>query len=334
MNPTSFRGLAAKLGVAASTVSRAFHGDPRISRATRERVMALIRKEGYQLDPTVSVGMSKIRQQQFYRETIAWCADKPRDHLPWFESLYASAEDFGTRLGYKIEFFHYGRGDPHAYTRLSRSWKSRGIQGVILGPLQVRPKNLNFAWDDFAWVMIGRPFEQPALHSVGRDFGSDIETALRWLSARGCRRVVFLLNSRDHYSLQRDTLRESLAHYEEARNRPRRPYFDLGTEKPERLASWLQTSRPDGLILPSLQRGQVEAILRPLLKTLPTVFLSGYRVGVEPGQAWFNPRFEVMGHSSVNLLHRLLSNREFGIPTYRQRIIVDSPFSELPAPCP
>jgi len=321
MSPPSFRQIAAKLGLSASTVSRAFHQDPRIRPETVRRVMAALKAEDYQLDPIVSIGMSKIRQRRFYRETIAWCGDSPRKSAPWVESLFQSAEDYGARLGYKIEYFHFERNHPAALARLGAIWKARGIRGVLLGPFRSTYENLSFPWSDFAWVVIGRPFERPALHSLGRDYPTDIRTALRWLGEQGCRRVCFLQDPGTGYAFRQPLLLASLAHYHGIRPRPRTPCFEPDARQPEKFNAWLKENRPDGLILPHWR----EPLLRRL-DSLPTVLLTSPATSAKPGQRYFSPRFEVMGQSAANLLHRLLSNRELGIPAYKQSIVINSHF--------
>ncbi len=52
------RNIAVPAGVSASTVSRALEGDPRVSRETRERIMAIAQEQGY--TPTLSRGLSSL----------------------------------------------------------------------------------------------------------------------------------------------------------------------------------------------------------------------------------------------------------------------------------
>lgn len=288
--------------------------------------MTALKAEGYQLDPIVSLGMSKIRQGRFYRETIAWCGDHPRESMPWFEPMFQAAEDFGNRLGYKIEYFTIDGKNPSSLSQLGGIWKARGIRGVLLGPFESSRENLAFPWQEFAWVVIGRPFENPALHSVARDYATDIRTALRWLGEQGCRRVCFLQDPGASHSFRQPLLLASLVHYYGVRAKPRTPYFEPDTRQPEKFRMWLKDNRPDGLVMPHDPAPPLRRMLQPVLDSLPSVFLTFSDVSAFPPQGCFSTRFEGMGQSSINLLHRLLSNREVGIPSYKQSVILTSRF--------
>lgn len=291
--------------------------------------MEMVKEAGYQLDPMVSGGMSKIRQRQFFRETLAWCSDKPRASTPWFEPMFQAAEDYGMRLGYKIEPFHFEKAHPTSFRRLVSVWKARGIRGVLLGPFRSTQESLAMPWDDFAWVVIGRPFDHPALHSVGRDFQADIQIALNWLRDKDCRRVCFLLDTETVYPFQGPLHLSSLVHYNGVRAKPQTPCFKPNPSRPQEFRSWMEKNRPDGLILPHKPQNRLGRMVQPLLDTLPSVYLTLTEGLKRPNQACFRTRFEVMGQSSVNLLHRLLTNRELGIPSYKQSILIDSQFMKM-----
>ncbi|HBR94394.1 MAG TPA: hypothetical protein DEA90_09550 [Opitutae bacterium] len=324
MKQPSFRQIAQKLGLSASTVSRALHKDPRIRPETAKRVMDALKEEGYELDPAVSVGMSKIRQRSFYRESIAWCGTAPRESCPWFEPMFQSAEDYGARLGYKIEHFSFERDSSSNFQQLSNKWKAQGIKGVVLGPFKDQQRNLSFRWRDFAWVVIGQPFEDPALHSVGRDYLADIRRALDWLKKQGSRRPCFLQQKESSYAYKNPLLLSSITNYNDSHANIPTPCFEPDDTNPEALRTWEKQNRPDGLILPHYPSPKLQRLLQPLLDTMPVVFLTSPNVSLPSNHAYFQPRFEVMGQASINLLHRLLFNRELGIPSYKQSIYLDS----------
>ncbi|MFH1496702.1 MAG: LacI family DNA-binding transcriptional regulator [Verrucomicrobiota bacterium] len=322
MNHT-LRQIAARLGLSASTVSRALHRDPLVNKATMERVLAAVGKAGYQLDPVVSAGMSKIRRRHFYRETLAWCGDSPRESMPWLAPLFGSFEDYGARLGYNLECFHFERPTPRSLARQAAVWRARGIRGVLLGPFRSEHTELPFRWEELAWIMIGHPPESPVLHSVGRDYESDIKSALAWLEARGCRRPCFILDPGVNHLFKEPMLRASLLYYEGRRARPKAPLHELASGRPELFAAWVEANRPDGLILPRSLRPSLRRLIEPVLH-LPRISLSPPDSPGARGTAHFTARYEVMGQVAVNLLHRLLSNREFGLPAYKQTIVLDS----------
>jgi len=319
----TLRHIAARLGVSVATVSRALREDPRVRPETARRVLAAVAATGYQPDPVVSAGMAKIRRRDFYRETLAWCGDCPRGEQPWLAPLFRAVEDYGARLGYGVEYYHFERPTPRALARLASIWRARGIRGVLLGPLRAGHAELPFPWDGLAWVTIGHVLESPVLHSVERDYAADIATGLVWLKRRGCRRPCFLLDPGVAHLFRKPLVQASLLHYHRASPRPREPYHELDPSAPEAFLAWFKANRPDGVVLPRSLSPALERMTRPLAG-LPRVFLSTPERSDPQTDLHFTARFEVIGQVSVNLLHRLLGNREFGVPAYKQTVALSS----------
>lgn len=327
----SLREIADKLGVSTSTVSRALHRSPLVNAATLERVRSALEQEGYWLDPIVSAGMSRIRQQTFYRETLVWCGDSPRESMPWLADFFRAVEDYGARLGYAVEYFHFAKGTQRELARLASIWRARGIRGVILGPFLGAHETLVFPWKGFAWISIGHAVETPVLHSVGRDYVSDMRTALAWLETHGVRRPCCVLDPRVSHLFREPLLPVMLAHYHGRPRAPGEPLHELDPTKAGAFEAWFKRARPDGVILPRALRGPLREMTSSL-DGLPQVLLSPLDEPDGRGTPHFVARYEVIGQVAVNLLHRLLNNREFGLPAYRQTVALDSLWSETGAP--
>lgn len=289
-------------------------------RATTERVQAALKQAGYQLDPVVSAGMSKIRQRSFYRETLAWCGDCPRETMPWLSSFFRSVENYGARLGYAVEYFHFRQGTPRELARLASIWRARGIRGVLLGPFRSGRTGLAFPWEGFAWVSIGHAVDTPTLHSVGRDYATDIKTALDWLKSQGCRGPCFIQDPEVAHLFRRPMLEAALLHYHGASPRPREPFYEIDPKRPEAFGRWFRANRPDGVIL-SRKLSEPLRRMTAAVDGLPQVLLSSTETR---GVAHFTARYEVIGQAAVNLTHRLLINREFGLPAYKQTVALNS----------
>lgn len=323
MSRPTLRKMAAELDLSIATLSRTLHDDPRVHPSTRERVKEKLRNEGYVVDPVVSAGMSKIRQGDFYRETLAWCGSTPPGKMPWLEPFFRSAEGFGARLGYRLEYFHFSRPDATHLRRLASIWKARGIRGVLLGPFHGRFENLAFPWEDFAWVVVGHAVDSPILHSVGRDYDSDIRAGLAWLEQKGCQRPCFLLDPAIGHIFREPFLRATMEYYRNKRTKPRTPYFELEATHPHRFRTWLRMNRPDSILLP----GPIPPGLLPATRDivpLPTVLFSPPDRMIWPDGIHFTVRFEEIGRSCVSLLHRLLFNGDLGIPAYKETVIISS----------
>ncbi|QYY35642.1 LacI family DNA-binding transcriptional regulator [Ruficoccus sp. ZRK36] len=331
MSQPSLRQIAAQLGVSASTVSRALHGDPRISEKTAERVQQALGGAGYQLDPVVSAGLSRVRQKNFYRETLAWCGDAAPDQMPWLEPFFESLKDYGTRLGYDVQHFHFSKPTAAALKRMASVWRARGIRGVILGPFVEARQSLPFPWEDLSWVRVGDTLMEPGLHAVGRDYRVDIEQALAWLKSRGCRRPGFVVETDRAHVFRRPLMQAAMMYEEGAWGR--KLFYELDPEKPEGVVQWLHRTRPDGLVLSWQLSGATRSIAKALGK-LPRVQLSPSPQGGEPGVPYFTARYPVIGQSAVNLLHRMLGNAEYGLPAYRQTVMLSSVWSDADSSAP
>lgn len=321
----SLREIAKRAGVSAATVSRVIHSDPRISEATQQRVRHHLQAQGYELDPIVSTGMSRIRRKEFHRETIVVCSDKPREATPWLHTMFKALDDYGAQLGYRIEYTHFNSTTQRELNRLVRIWRARGFRAVLLGPFNRNYKNLPFQWDGMAWVCLGRALESPVLHLISRDYALDIQKAVAWLEAKGCRRLGFLYASSESHTFYSAFYQAGL-------------FYTYGNEAhhsgrcvswiPRRLRAlkdWFSNYQPDGLILSGpLPNSMANAL--PLAMELPKVFLSPSPTS--PSEAQNTPylcaHYEAVGQTSVNMIHRLLQTQQFGLPKFRQTVLLES----------
>ncbi|MDF3130126.1 LacI family DNA-binding transcriptional regulator [Kiritimatiellaeota bacterium B1221] len=316
----SQRQIAARLGISASTVSRALHQDPRVAPGTAQKILEALKDEGYQLDPVVSAGLSRVRRGTFYRETIAWCSDQPRAQKDWLNELFDSAAKFGNRSGYHIEHYHFNRPTKRELKRLASIWQARGIRGVILGPFHHPYKALPFPWEPFAWVALGHTWVDHSLHVVGRDFLLDIRNGIEWLRHQGCHRPGFILNRTNNPFLRPPLIQGAYSHYYGQTAEPTHPFFEVKQGNKKKLSEWIHRHQPDSLILSSPE----DLRDHPLLCDLPVVQLSTPQNTPPPNTLYFIPPYKSAGPSAVNFLHRLITNREFGLPTHQQSVLITS----------
>ncbi len=321
--PPSQRKIAAQLGVSASTVSRALHQDPRVAPETSRRILEALKTQGYQLDPVVSAGLSRVRRGSFYRETLAWCTDQPRAEKEWLKPLFDSAEEFGTRGGYQIEYFNFEKPTKRELKRLASIWQARGIRGVILGPFNNAYEELPFPWEPFAWVVLGHTWVNHSIHVVGRDFLLDIRNGIDWLRAQGCQRPGFILNRTGNPFLRTPLIQSAFSQYHGVSDALPQPFFEVKKDRPEAFSNWLQINQPDSLVLSSPE-GLFDSSIASRFRKLPTVQLSVSSPAPQPNVLLFDPPYNSAGPTAVNILHRLITNREFGLPAYQQSVLLTS----------
>lgn len=325
----SLRQLADQLHLSVATVSMALRQDPRIRPETAQRVKVLAERVGYHSDPVVSEGLSRIRKGVFYRETLAWCFDEDPKNLYWLKTLFQSTEDYGRRMGYKLEYCFFANGETRTLKRMAEIWKARGIRGVLLGPFRHTRANLPFPWQDFVWVSIDGAVTQPAIHQVGRDYERDIAHGLGLLTQRGCSRPGFVVEDQQVKAFREPLLRAALAFYHRSPNPPPEPYVETSTPHPRHFAGWLKQNRPDCIVV---SRAMAPAFIS-LAPDLPMVILSEY-LPCRPLEISFGANYETMGQSAVNFMHRMLATRQIGIPECEQSVLISSHVQFHPRPGP
>ncbi|HSI07662.1 MAG TPA: LacI family DNA-binding transcriptional regulator, partial [Rariglobus sp.] len=178
------RTLAAELGVAPITVSRALRGHDTVRAELAARVRKLAKQRGYRADPVVAEVMGGLGRSKGarYRETIAFVWTHERSE--------SSAEERGARataeaLGYRMEVVKpWTQG--LAEHDVSRILWSRGIRGVLLAPNYNRPDpRYELEWAKFATVLMGSSLVNTGLTRVARDYYHDAKLALASLRAAG-----------------------------------------------------------------------------------------------------------------------------------------------------
>src|SRR5687767_9601242 len=75
----SMQTVADRMGVSRATVSLALRNDPRLPKATRERVQAIARELGYRPDPLVSSHMVRVQARKAVKQirTLAFLTAFP-----------------------------------------------------------------------------------------------------------------------------------------------------------------------------------------------------------------------------------------------------------------
>ncbi|WOO43598.1 LacI family DNA-binding transcriptional regulator [Rubellicoccus peritrichatus] len=319
----NLKEIAEKLGISSSTVSRALRDHPRIAAATKARVKAALKEYGYQLDPIVSTGMSRIRKRTFYRETIAWCGDCPPKDMPWLKSFFKSLDEYGLRLGYKVEHYNLLKASKRELNQLTRTWEARGIRGILLGPFSHNRPPLRFAWDNFAWVSVGHAPDKPTLHSVGRNYELDIKNALIWLRQNEYHRPCFILDPEVAHIFKEPLLSAALMFQRNHPNACPEPYFELSDNGGHDFDDWFNRNRPDCVILPRMLQPH-SPVVAFKLKTLKQVYLSPPTRSTRPKGPYFCARYDMIGRVAVAMLHLHLSDSEFGLPDCQQVVKLNS----------
>jgi DNA-binding LacI/PurR family transcriptional regulator len=198
VNPrTTVCDIADKLKVHQSTVSRALKNDRRISKATRDLVMATAKEMNYCPDPMLTslVAYRKSRVPKSYQSTVGWITNYPtRTGWRRYErnAYYVGACRRAAELGYKVEEFWLGEPGMTQH-RAIQILSARNIRGLLFSPQPRSYSHLNMDWSKFSAIMFGRSIVRPAFHNVDNDHYRSFTLIMRQLKRLGYRRPGFAI---------------------------------------------------------------------------------------------------------------------------------------------
>ena len=191
-----------------TTVSLALRNDPRLPRETRLRIRALADSLGYRPDPMLSAlnfyrsSKDPAKTQPLIAFILRSQAHRPAGHFYSDNQFLQGARRAAERMGYQIVPFQI-ESLPTEGARLSRVFRSRGIDGVIVGCLDVSLRELTMAWDDFSALCIECQHLGLSLHRVGNDQLGVTRTAIRRVIELGYRRIGVAVGEVEETSLRK-----------------------------------------------------------------------------------------------------------------------------------
>ncbi|MCH6259068.1 LacI family transcriptional regulator, partial [Puniceicoccaceae bacterium K14] len=245
--------VARKLGVTASTVSRALRNDPRISNARRKEIKATAEAMGYRPNPLVSALISS-RNSHFDKiaiNTIALVTDyggsthwRDKDVCRWeFEGIAKRADE----LGYKIEEFPLPRFKGDA-KQLSDVIYNRGIRGVLLGFSRARTKKSLIDADRFAIAGLSAYFKRANVDRTNFHGLYNVRLALKEMATLGYKKtglVVPEFNNRISGGLW------TAGYLDWHRTLPSEnrciPFVPTNENAESEFSQWLRSEQPDSL---------------------------------------------------------------------------------------
>lgn len=182
--------LANLAGVSPGTVSRALANKPVVNARTRDRIQALARKHGFQVNQMAS----KLRRQKtgVIAVVIPLGHDR-RQHIsdPFFMTLLGALADELTERGYDLMLSRaIPQDDPEWLDRIVNSGMVDGV--LMIGQSDQFDKIEDVARDYAPLVVWGSHREGQVHCSVGTDNRLGGQMAADFLLARGLRSLVFL----------------------------------------------------------------------------------------------------------------------------------------------
>lgn len=200
----TLRDIAEATGVTRMAVSLALRGKPGVSEETRTKVLKVAEELGYQPDPEVAKLLSRIRSQasQDITSALALLTTGPSP-IAWKRSLterkyVQGAIERAKRYGYRVEEFWLHEPGMSA-GRLGNIIWSRGIEGVILAPLQQDlaedpRRTIDFPFHLFSVVEISETVQEPDLDRAVHDQFTSMHILLAELRKLNYRRIGLVLD--------------------------------------------------------------------------------------------------------------------------------------------
>jgi LacI family transcriptional regulator len=332
MNPDrpTLRSLAAEAGVSAMAFSLALRNRPEIPLPTRRRLQRLARLRGYQPDPTISKLMQHLRMKAPARDQANICGlymanrtGNTQRH-EFAERVHSGLKKRSESLG-----FAYNRIEIPAEasrTRLQDMVLSRGVEGIVLLPMPGQTDLSSLLdWKNFSVVSVTCSVVAPRVHTVIPNHYDNMIEACQRLAAGGFRRIGLAI-SKDWDERVRHRWAGAIAWQNESGGTEPVPAF-LSTVVGPKLAdpgfaAWLQTHRPDVVVVEEIDGNLLNEALRTLpARKRPVVATLDW----PSAQAtWgMDQRPEEIGAVAIETLAGMISRGERGIPARPLSIMVD-----------
>lgn len=182
--------LANLAGVSAGTVSRALADKPMVNARTRERIQALARKHGFQVNQMAS----KLRRQKTgVIAVVIPLGHDQRQHIsdPFFMSLLGALADELTERGYDVMLSRaIPQNDPNWLDRIVNSGM---VDGVLMIGQSDQYDAIEAVARDYSPLVVWGSHRTGQEHcSVGTDNFAGGRIAAEYLLQRGLRSLVFL----------------------------------------------------------------------------------------------------------------------------------------------
>ncbi|WP_157895218.1 LacI family DNA-binding transcriptional regulator [Verrucomicrobium sp. GAS474] len=328
------RQLAAMAGCSHATVSLALRNHPRISEATRKKIVDLASASGYSRDPLVSTLMTQLRTTRRNRATeklaflTLWDTRdgwrKGHQDTSAFQRACVRAEE----LGYEIEEFWAKEPGLNA-KRLTKILYTRGIRGLLLSTLPRPSGHFSLDWSHFATVTTGSTLLKPDLHRVVHSQFQGMSQLLHELRHLGYRKIGFTSLVDQSERSNQGWLARFLLHNQRQPAALRVPPLIVPKWSPTKALQWIEKHEPDVIV------SNIEDPLH-LLRD------AGFRVPKEIGYASLDrilpgdPYAGIdqlrgeMGAVAVELLISLLEGNQYGLPTHPRMVHVTSEWKPGP----
>lgn len=326
--PVTLDDIAKELGISKMTVSKALRGMRHVAPKTRQLVEETAKRLGYRSNPMISSLMQQVRSRKVKGESvgIAYIA-RNRAIVRDYDGR-ANMEGAASRaaeMGYRMDVFYMTDFGDTAH--MGKVLYSRGIQGIICGPMDDLKKWEGFPWHHFSSVAAGLGHARLPISLVRRNVSQSIRLADARLREAGYTRPAVLFTHRMDSEL--DLIAEGAI---DVMIRYGPGDFSLihRMDSPENIRKWIQTCRPDVIILhypPNLVMLQQAGY--DIDGPLPIVTLKS-RNPRDP-LAGIDHRPTEVGRTAMEFLNQEMQLNRTGLPDSPRTIMIDCEWVDTPA---
>ena len=323
--------IASQAGVTQATVSLALANHPRISVATRQRIRALAARLGYQPNPYVSALM-RVRRLGLehgdqpvialvngLESPAAWQTTRAETVRQMREGAIARARE----RGYGTEEFWLHE-DGMSAERFSRMLHSRGIQGLLLGPMAEGERPPLITWELFAAVRLGVPLPALAITTVCNDHFFSSLQVMQKCHQLGYRRpgLMMLQSHSERFQGRWDGgLMVGKELYPGIS--PVRTLRLQSWDRLEAVAAWLRDARPDVIVTPGAL--PIKRHLQSLGLSIPRQIGLASLACPQPGD-FFSGVYQngrLIGATGIDLVIGMLERNERGLPNQSHTVMIE-----------
>lgn len=333
MPKVSQQAIAEAAGVCKATVSLALRNDPQIPAKTQKKIAKIAKQMGYQRNPLVSAHMAQMRSLKpiKYQATIAFLIDEPVTHKALTSMLpvgryYRGAQTRAQSQGFQLEVYSTYKPE-HSTERFKKILHSRGIQGIIFGPIRATEPRPAFSFDleSFSPAACGAYLgELKALHHASPENYDSIRHCISRMHETGSQRIGLVISEE---SILRGDGRAFAAYllYQNDILKPNRiPPLFLERWDENSFREWYQAHQPDGIVTSWLYSDMIPWFKSNKIAVPESVQVSTYYITphIHPGISGIDQKLESVGAAAVDLIVGQLYRNEKGIPKEPKNVII------------
>ena len=331
----TLREIAQQSGVTRMAVSLALRNKRGVSDATRKHVLKVAKQLGYQPDPEVAKLMSRIRVNApgEARACLALLVtgNSAQDWKKWTtERKYVEgAQQRAKEYGYRVEEFWLN--EPNITpARLSSIIWNRGIEGVIIAPLQGKisagtNRRVELDFNLFSVVEISETVEWPDVNRSIHDQYTGMLKCLEELSSLNYRTIGLVLQQELDLRVNGKWTAAFLRHRNQTGAKHMPPPLILPTASQADFNRWYDRYHPDAIV--SVDRFGLRFI-ETRGRRIPddvgyaTLDLDG-EAASHPGLSGIDQNSHMVGAAAVDLLVTAIQRGQRGIPSQPMRIEIE-----------